>query len=182
MLYDNSASPSSVRRWQGLNVVNIKGLIENGYTLAVGDEASFFTDQPGKAAHYAPPGKAAAMVSSGKKEKVTAAGLVTEGKNGERSRRIHVFSRNPNTEMFLNLCLKALMVFGLVVLVVDKASWHLSNAVQKLVEEMEGTLVIILLPTSSAYLNIKEADWRQARMTSISTAISTARRSSSAPS
>ena len=164
-MYDNSASPSSVGRWQGLNVGNIKGLMENGYTLAVGDEASFFTDQPGNASYYAPLGKAAATVSNGSKGKVTAAGLVTEaGKNGERSRRIHVFGKNPNSKMFVELCMKALMIFGLVVLVVDKASWHQSKAIQKLVEEIEGALVIILLPTSSAYLNIKEADWRQARM------------------
>ena len=163
-LYGNSASPSAVIRWQKKNLPLIKGLMASGFVLVSEDEASFLLDKLGKKSYYAPPGRAAAVVVGERRGKITAAGLVSEAGEDGRSHRVHMFGKNPNSGMFIELCVKALKVFGLVVMIVDKASWHQSKAVVKFVEEQGGALQIIVLPTSSSWMNIKEGDWRQARM------------------
>lgn len=164
-LRSNSASPSAVRGWQEYFVVMIEALMEAGYVLAAGDEASFQLDQTANAKYYAPPGKAAVTVTNEGRGKITAVGLVTmpDEKTG-RSHRLHVFGRNPNSKLFIELCKKALKKFGLVIMVVDNASWHISREVRDFVEEQDGALLIIPLPRSSPYLNVKEGDWRQAKM------------------
>lgn len=164
-LHANSASPSAVREWQRDTLKEIQGLIRKGFILLAQDEASFFLDEPANACYYAPPGRAAAVVTSEKGGKLTVSGLVSMPDENGRSHRIHVFKNgSPNSELFIELCKKALKKFGRVVMVVDRASWHLSNAVDKYVEEQDGALRIYTLPRSSSYLNIKEGDWRQARM------------------
>lgn len=163
-LYDNSASPSAVIRWQRENLPVILGLMAAGFVLVAEDEASFILDKAGKKSYYAPPGRAAAVAVGRRRGKITAAGLVSEAGENGRSRRVHVLGKNPNSAMFIELCKKALKVFGLVVMIVDKASWHHSKAVARFVEEQGGALQIIVLPTSSSWMNIKEGDWRQARM------------------
>lgn len=164
-LHANSASPSTVRRWQDENVEAIEELMKNGYTLVAEDEATFYTEQHSNILHYAPPGKAAAVVTSESREKVTAIGLVSApDKKTGKSSRIHVFGKNPNSELFIQLCEKALKKYGLVVMVADKASWHQSRKVEEYRKSKEGALVIILLPTGSPYLNVKELDWRQTKM------------------
>lgn len=161
----NSASPSAVRGWQEYFVEMIEALMEAGYVLAAGDEASFQLDQTGNVKYYAPPGKAAVTVTNEGRGKVTAVGLVTmPDKKTGRSHRLHVFGNNPNSKLFIELCKKALKKFGLVIIVVDNASWHISHEVMDFVEEQDGALLIIPLPRSSPYLNVKEGDWRQAKL------------------
>ena len=164
-LHANSASPSTVTRWQGDKIGVIDGLVEtNGHTAVAEDEASFNLDNPGNGRFYAPPGRAAAMATSEKRGKITVAGLVSDPDENGKSHRCHVFGTNPDSELLIKLCKKALKKFGLVVMIVDRAGWHRSKAVEKFVEEQGGALVLIELPTSSPYLNAKELDWRQAKM------------------
>ena len=163
-LHANAASPSQVRRWQGEHIETVEELVKLGYTAVAEDEASFFLDSPGNVKYYAPPGKAAATVTSEKRGRITVAGLVSDPDENGKSRRCHVFGEKPNSDLFIKVCDKALKVFGLVVMVLDQAGWHLSKAVEEYVEKQGGALILIVQPTSSPFLNAKELDWRQAKM------------------
>lgn len=164
-LHSNSASPSTVRAWQAENIPLIKGLMENGFVFNAEDEASFSLDEEANIRYYAPPGKAAATVTSEKRGKLTVAGTVSMPDENGRSHRIHVFKKkSPNSQLFIKVCKKAQKKYGLIAMLVDKASWHHSIAVKKYIEEQEGAVQLFTLPTSSSYGNIKEGDWRQAKM------------------
>lgn len=164
-LHANSASPSTMRAWQADNIELIEGLMGDGFDLNAEDEASFSLDKEANMRYYAPPGKAAATVTSEKRGKLTVAGLVNMPDENGRSHRIHIFKeKSPNSKMFIDLCEKALKKYGLVAMVVDRAPWHLSEAVKKYVEAQDGALHLFVLPRSSSYGNIKEGDWRQAKM------------------
>lgn len=164
-LHANSASPSTMRAWQADNIELIEGIMGDGFIFSAEDEASFLLDEATNSRFYAPAGKAAATVKSEKRGKLTVAGLVTMPDENGRSHRIHVFKeKSPNSKLFIDLCEKALKRYGLVAMVVDRAPWHQSNAVKKYVEEQGGALRLFVLPRSSSYGNIKEGDWRQAKM------------------
>lgn len=51
----------------------------------------------------------------------------------EKSRRRHVFGTNPNSEMSIKLCKKALRKIGLAVMAAEQVGWHLSKAVDRFV-------------------------------------------------
>lgn len=159
-----AAKPHQVYRWRWVFFPVILALRMAGYTIAVGDEMVVSQDANGDAVYWSDIGVPVKVPYFGDHDNFTTLGITTEpGKDG-RARRCHVTAKRGNTVSFMDLLDKAFSEFGRLVVIVDRASWHQSDALKEYLRSKNGKIIVILLPVGSAYLNAKEQDWRQTKL------------------
>lgn len=159
-----AAKPHKVYRWRTLFLPLILVLRALGYTIAVGDEMIVSQDANGDAVYWSDVGVPVKVPYIGDHDKVAALGITTEPDKNGRARRCHVTSESANTESFIDLLGKAFKEFGPLVVIVDRAGWHNSNALKEYLRSMNGRIIVILLPVGSSYMNAKEQDWHQTKL------------------
>ena len=159
-----AAKPHQVYKWRWVFFPVILALRMAGYTIAVGDEMVVSQDANGDAVYWSDIGVPVKVPYFGDHANFTTLGITAEpGKDG-RARRCHVTAARGNTVSFMDLLEKAHKEFGKIVVIVDRASWHQSNALKEYLRGKNGKIIVILLPVGSSYLNAKEQDWRQTKL------------------
>ena len=159
-----AAKPHQVYKWRNVFFPVILALRMLGYTVAVGDEMTVSQDANGDAVYWSDIGVPVKVPYFGDHDNFTTLGITAEPGKDSRARRCHVTAKKGNTVSFIDLLEKAHKEFGKIVVIVDRASWHQSNALKEYLRGKNGKIIVILLPVGSSYLNAKEQDWRQTKL------------------
>lgn len=159
-----AAKPHAVYRWRVVFFPIILALRAMGYTVAVADEMMASQDANGGTVYWSKVGKPVKVPYVGDHDKFAALGITTEPDKKGRARRCHVTAEKANTKSFINLLDKAFKEFGRLVVITDRAGWHNSAELRQFLRGMNGKIIVILLPVGSAYLNAKEQDWHQTKL------------------
>ena len=159
-----AAKPHAVYRWRSIYFPLILALRLTGYTVAVADEMVVSQDANGKVVYWSKVGVPVKVPYIGDHDKFVSLGITTEPNKKGRARRCHVTAEKANTASFINLLDKAFKEFGRLVVIVDRVGWHNSAELKQFLRGMNGKIIVILLPVGSAYLNAKEQDWHQTKI------------------
>ena len=159
-----AAKPHEVYYWRRVVLPQILALKKEGYMVMIEDEMVVYQDAHGKLTYWSPPGETVKVPYIGDHNKRVAFGLTTEPDKDGNAMHCNVMHDAANTEGFIKLLKKAVKMFGLIVVIVDNASWHKSNELKDFLDEMENMIVVFHLPTGSSYLSIQEANWRQTKL------------------
>lgn len=159
-----AAKPHEVYYWRKVVLPQILALKKEGYTVVIEDEMVVYQDARGKLFYWSPPGETVKVPYMGDHKKRVALGLTTEPDKNGNAEHCNVMHEAANTKGFIKLLKKAVDMFGLIVVIVDNASWHKSEELKDFLDEMENKIVVFHLPTGSSYLSLQEANWRQTKL------------------
>lgn len=159
-----SAKPHEVYYWRRVTLPQILALRRAGYTVTIVDEMVVYQDANGKAIYWSPPGETVKVPYVGDHDKCTALGLTTEPDKNGIARHCNVMAKKGNTKSFIELLEKAVKMFGLIVVITDRASWHMSDALKNYLDKMQNMIIIYHLPKASPYMSLQEANWRQTKL------------------
>lgn len=159
-----AAKPHTVYYWRKVVLPQILALKKEGYTVAIEDEMVVYQDACGNLTYWSPPGEAVKVPYMGDHSKRVALGLTTEPDKNGNVLHCNVMHKAANTKGFIKLLKKAVKMFGLIVVIVDNASWHKSDELKDFLCTMENSIVVFHLPKGSSYLSLQEANWRQTKL------------------
>lgn len=159
-----AAKPREVYRWRAVFIPLILALRALGYTVMVADEMVVLQDANGDAVYWSKISVPVKVPYIGDHDKFVALGTTTEPDKKGRAKRCHVTAEKGNTESFIKLLTKAFKESGPCVVIADRAGWHDSTELKRFLRSMNGKIVVILLPVGSSYMNAKEQDWHQTKL------------------
>ena len=152
------ADSRTVNLWRHRLKKRIPRLKEDGFVIAMADEAFFVRDDAAGRKYWSPRGARIRIPYSGSRQRLTVFGAVTD----TRRQFFRSSSEGFNNVTFIPFVRGLLRRFKKVALILDKATTHRS----KLLKEAFGknrNVKFIYLPTASPYLNPAEQCWSKGK-------------------
>ncbi len=153
----NHASVSAVKSWQQRIKKRIPRLKEDGFIIAMADEAFFVRDTKIGKKYWSPVAKRIFLPYTGRHESLAVYGTITI--NGDQLFRVY---KKFNAVTFVEYLKELHWKYGRVALMLDRASVHKSKKVK---EDLASNpdVKLIWLPNGSPYLNMIEQCWKTSK-------------------
>ncbi len=150
----NRASISAVHSWQQRIKKRILRLKEDGFVIAMADEAFFVRDVKKGKKYWTKVAKRIFLPYTGRHESLAVYGIITE--NG--SQLFRVYDRFNGTT-FVEYLKELHWKYGKIAIMLDRASVHKSITVKEYLAK-NPDVKLIWLPKGSPYLNMIEQCWK----------------------
>ena len=152
-IHIKKASIAAVRSWRYRTLKKIQKYRKLGYTIVTEDEGHF-KDMLLTAKYWAKVGIRILMSWTGGHHKFSMFCSMTD-----KGRMFFHHCKTANTDSFLEHIKIVYAKVGKMVLIMDKASYHRSEDIQKFLREHRKDIIVIWYPTGHPYLNPVEEVW-----------------------
>ncbi len=150
----NHATVSAVRSWQQRIKKRISRLKENGFIIAMADEAFFVRDTKTGKKYWSLVAKRIFLPYTGRHESLAVYGTITEN----NSQLFRVYDKF-NSVTFVEYLKELHWKYGKIAIMLDRASVHKSKKVKEYLANNRD-VKLIWLPKGSPYLNMIEQCWK----------------------